>query len=102
MDGKKGLIELINPKAPNEPPRTFTFDSIYDWKYSVTDSILIIMHTFHKINVTYFSSRQRDLYDETFRDLVQSVLEGYNGTIFAYGQTGTGMLLFLFEFIFFI
>lgn len=41
--------------------------------------------------LTYFhSSKQRDLYDETFRDLVQSVIEGFNGTIFAYGQTGTG------------
>lgn len=37
-----------------------------------------------------FSSKQKDLYDETFRDLVQSVLDGFNGTIFAYGQTGTG------------
>lgn len=30
------------------------------------------------------------MYDETFRDLVQAVLNGFNGTIFAYGQTGTG------------
>ena len=30
------------------------------------------------------------MYDETFHDLVQSVLDGFNGTIFAYGQTGTG------------
>lgn len=37
-----------------------------------------------------FSSLQRDLYDETFRSLVDSVLNGFNGTIFAYGQTGTG------------
>ena len=37
-----------------------------------------------------FSSKQRDLYDESFRDLVQAVLDGFNGTIFAYGQTGTG------------
>jgi len=37
-----------------------------------------------------FSSKQRDMYDETFRDLVQAVLDGFNGTIFAYGQTGTG------------
>lgn len=45
----------------------------------------------HPSCVTYFhSSKQRDLYDETFRDLVQSVIEGFNGTIFAYGQTGTG------------
>lgn len=38
----------------------------------------------------FISSKQRDLYDETFRDLVQAVLDGFNGTIFAYGQTGTG------------
>ena len=37
-----------------------------------------------------FSSKQRELYDETFRSLVESVLNGFNGTIFAYGQTGTG------------
>ena len=37
-----------------------------------------------------FSSKQIDLYEETFRDLVDSVLDGFNGTVFAYGQTGTG------------
>ena len=37
-----------------------------------------------------FSSKQTDLYEETFRDLVDNVLSGFNGTIFAYGQTGTG------------
>lgn len=37
-----------------------------------------------------FSSKQIDLYDETFRELVDSVLNGFNGTIFAYGQTGSG------------
>ena len=46
------------------------------------------MHTERKS--VSISSTQRDLYDETFRSIVDSVLEGYNGTIFAYGQTGTG------------
>ncbi|XP_048730385.1 kinesin-like protein KIF3B isoform X2 [Ostrea edulis] len=68
MDVNKGTITIHNPKGSNsEPPRNFTFDAVYDW-----------------------NSKQRDLYDETFRDLVQSVIEGFNGTIFAYGQTGTG------------
>jgi kinesin family protein 3/17 len=31
-----------------------------------------------------------DIYDETVRAIVDAVLQGYNGTIFAYGQTGTG------------
>ena len=38
----------------------------------------------------YFSSKQEDIYNETVHDLVECVLEGFNGTIFAYGQTGTG------------
>lgn len=31
-----------------------------------------------------------EVYNEAARPIVQNVLEGYNGTIFAYGQTGTG------------
>jgi kinesin family protein 3/17 len=33
---------------------------------------------------------QMEVYNHAARPLVQNVLEGYNGTIFAYGQTGTG------------
>jgi len=35
-------------------------------------------------------STQREVYDETAFPLVESVLGGFNGTIFAYGQTGCG------------
>jgi len=64
----KGLIELSNRKSGNtEAAKRFTFDAVYDW-----------------------NSKQQELYDETFRPLVDSVLDGFNGTIFAYGQTGTG------------
>lgn len=45
----------------------FTFDAVYDW-----------------------NSKQSDIYDDMVRPLVCSVLDGFNGTIFAYGQTGTG------------
>lgn len=38
----------------------------------------------------FFSSTQQSLYDETVRPLVASVMEGFNGCVFAYGQTGTG------------
>ncbi|MBN3275945.1 KIF3B protein, partial [Polyodon spathula] len=68
VDVKLGQISVKNPRGmPNELPKTFTFDSVYDW-----------------------NSKQLELYDETFRPLVDSVLLGFNGTIFAYGQTGTG------------
>ena len=47
--------------------RPFTYDAVYD-----------------------ADSTQRRVYDEGGFGLVESVLEGYNGTIFAYGQTGSG------------
>ncbi|XP_005422256.1 kinesin-like protein KIF3B [Geospiza fortis] len=68
VDVKLGQVSVKNPRgSSHELPKTFTFDAVYDW-----------------------NSKQVELYDETFRPLVDSVLQGFNGTIFAYGQTGTG------------
>ncbi|XP_032356722.1 kinesin family member 3Cb [Etheostoma spectabile] len=68
IDDRLGQITLKNPKAPpDEPRKVFTFDSVYG-----------------------LESKQRDIYDDAVRPLVESVLQGFNGTIFAYGQTGTG------------
>lgn len=50
-----------------EPFKTFTFDSTFG-----ADSL------------------QENVYKNTAFSIVESVLEGYNGTVFAYGQTGTG------------
>ncbi|KAL3611091.1 hypothetical protein D5086_002111 [Populus alba] len=36
------------------------------------------------------ASKQKELYDSAVSPIVYEVLEGYNCTIFAYGQTGTG------------
>ncbi|KAL6005274.1 Kinesin-like protein KIN-5C [Asimina triloba] len=36
------------------------------------------------------SAQQKDLYDQAMVPIVNEVLEGFNCTIFAYGQTGTG------------
>ena len=47
--------------------QTFTFDHVYD-----------------------MSSTQENVYENTAKQAVWSVLEGYNATILAYGQTGTG------------
>ena len=68
LNGRLGQITIRNPKAPPEDfMKTFTFDAVYDG-----------------------DSKQSDIYDDTVRPLVESVLQGFNGTIFAYGQTGTG------------
>ena len=34
--------------------------------------------------------QQGSVFEETALPIIESVLQGYNGTIFAYGQTGTG------------
>ena len=67
MDTKTGQVIVRNPKSESEPPKTYTFDVVYDW-----------------------NTLQLNLYQETASPIVDSVTEGYNGTIFAYGQTGTG------------
>ena len=33
---------------------------------------------------------QEQIYEATVRPSVEAVLQGYNATVFAYGQTGTG------------
>jgi hypothetical protein len=36
------------------------------------------------------SSEQEEIFAETAYPVCENVIQGYNGTIFAYGQTGTG------------
>ena len=36
------------------------------------------------------NSRQESIYESCAFSLVENALEGYNGTVFAYGQTGAG------------
>jgi kinesin-II 95 kDa subunit len=69
MDTSKGLVMLTNKAKANriETFKQFTFDAVYDW-----------------------NCKQVDLYDEIVHPLVEAVLQGFNGTVFAYGQTGTG------------
>ncbi|XP_053734668.1 kinesin-like protein KIF3A [Synchiropus splendidus] len=67
VDEIRGTITVNKLDSQQEPPKTFTFDTVFGP-----------------------DSKQLDVYNLTARPIVDSVLEGYNGTIFAYGQTGTG------------
>ncbi|XP_068884647.1 kinesin-like protein KIF3A isoform X2 [Aphelocoma coerulescens] len=67
VDEIRGTITVHKTDSSNEPPKTFTFDTVFGPE-----------------------SKQLDVYNLTARPIIDSVLEGYNGTIFAYGQTGTG------------
>ena len=73
-----GCVDIVKVDAPSrqihllkedhrEQPKSFTFDFVF-----ATDS------------------PQSLLYEQSAFSLVENVLDGYNGTIFAYGQTGCG------------
>lgn len=52
---------MVN-KPGDEVPKIFTFDSVYDW-----------------------NSQQDNVFSESAWPIIDNVLHGYNGTIFAYG-----------------
>lgn len=64
IDKSTATVKVMNPQGQ---PITFTFD------YGYPDN-----------------TSQEVVYEETASPIVEGVLEGFNGTIFAYGQTGTG------------
>lgn len=66
VNQETGEIFVTKPTAP-EKPKQYTFDYSYGQK-----------------------STQKQVYEQCASQIILSVLEGYNGTVFAYGQTGTG------------
>ncbi|XP_066527417.1 kinesin-like protein KIF1B isoform X7 [Hoplias malabaricus] len=66
---------ILNPKAPKEPPKSFSFDYSY-WSHTSPDD-------------SKFAS-QSQVYNDIGKEMLQHAFEGYNVCIFAYGQTGAG------------
>lgn len=66
VDENRGEIIVTHP-AGNCKPKTFAFDFAYG-----------------------IESEQKNVYEECAAKIANASIEGYNGTIFAYGQTGTG------------
>ena len=76
IDGTESRLSMSTGNRDSRDPRSrqirrsaksFTFDNVYGH-----DAI------------------QKNIYDETAAPIVEAALPGYNGTIFAYGQTGAG------------
>ena len=57
----------VSVSSSKGTPKTFQFDYVYP-----------------------MDTTQRDIYDQVAFPIVDSIFQGYNGTIFAYGQTGCG------------
>ncbi|XP_018329518.1 kinesin-like protein KIF3A [Agrilus planipennis] len=70
VDIENRMLSITKPgESTNNKPRTFTFS--FDYIFPETSS-------------------QMDVYRNVAKPIVDKVLEGYNGTLIAYGQTGTG------------
>ncbi|CDS42704.1 kinesin family A [Echinococcus multilocularis] len=68
VNEETATVSLKHPtRGEDEPPKSFVFD-----------------YTFG------FESKQLEIYNKVARPVVEQIFGGYNGTIFAYGQTGTG------------
>lgn len=64
---ERAEVSILNPAAATtEPPKSFTFDAAFGC-----------------------DSTQQQVYDAAATAIVEAVMEGYNGTIFAYGQVST-------------
>eukprot|EP00746_Dinoflagellata_sp_MGD_P163435 gnl/MRDRNA2_/MRDRNA2_91468_c0_seq1.p1 gnl/MRDRNA2_/MRDRNA2_91468_c0~~gnl/MRDRNA2_/MRDRNA2_91468_c0_seq1.p1 ORF type:complete len:785 (+),score=223.52 gnl/MRDRNA2_/MRDRNA2_91468_c0_seq1:99-2453(+) len=64
---KQASIFLQKPGGSDKDGKDFTYDAVFD--ETVTQAMI---------------------FEDTGLDIVESVMDGYNGTIFAYGQTGAG------------
>ncbi|OIW20314.1 hypothetical protein TanjilG_08288 [Lupinus angustifolius] len=63
----KREVTVVQTVANKQVDRVFTFDKVFGPK-----------------------SQQRSIYDQAISPIVHEVLDGFNCTVFAYGQTGTG------------
>ncbi|TNJ27860.1 Kinesin-2 [Giardia muris] len=74
MDPSRAQVTLVpvdegqkGDKQAKKSSRTFTFDAVYDQQ-----------------------ARNDEIFEVSFKPLINAVLTGFNATIFAYGQTGAG------------
>ncbi|CAF1186858.1 unnamed protein product [Rotaria sordida] len=85
MQGKSTFI--IDPKAPQDEPKQFSFDYSY-WSHDgfveLPSGILEADNS-----LSPYASQQR-VFDDLGRDVLKNAFDGFNCSLFAYGQTGSG------------
>jgi len=67
MDPSRGVATLYKPGGTDRDFKEHTYDAVYDERFT-----------------------QKQIFDDTASDILDAVMDGFNGTIFAYGQTGAG------------
>ncbi|XP_021745533.1 kinesin-like protein KIN-5B [Chenopodium quinoa] len=82
---------LSNDEQSSNPSRVVTCNELkreVTISHSVANKQMDRLFTFDKVFGP--KAQQRIIYDQAIAPIVREVLDGYNCTIFAYGQTGTG------------
>ncbi|CDW85408.1 kinesin motor domain-containing protein [Stylonychia lemnae] len=69
-------IQTVTVQVPKNESSGFVNNQQEQWRFKF-DKIL-------------HNSSQEDVFDHCARDIVKSVIEGFNGTVMVYGQTGAG------------
>lgn len=74
---KQSKAEASNPVSSQRPPEKFLFGTLLVKAESIFDE----------------DSTNLEVYNAQCKDIVEAAIEGYNGTIFMYGQTKSGKTL---------
>jgi kinesin family protein 11 len=82
---KSGAATVVNCDVENKAVKV---------AYGPAGKKIMKNFTFDKVFGMY--SRQEEVFDSVVRPIVEETLAGFNCTIFAYGQTGTGYAVFLY------
>ncbi|KAJ8041556.1 Kinesin-like protein KIF28P [Holothuria leucospilota] len=84
MSGPQTRIQ--NPETPNEEPKTFAFDFSY-WSHDkfTEDSEGVL----HPVPGSHYASQQM-VFDDLGQGVLDNAFQGFNCSLFAYGQTGAG------------
>ena len=80
----------IKPETESETIKSFSHNLKSEGGGNVEISANNSKHDFAFDFVFGQHANQEEIFDKCARPVVDAVLEGYNGTLFAYGQTGAG------------
>jgi len=80
-----GATTIINDPAGEKEPKKFTFDHSY-WSHSdfMEDENSMLQPTSDKYD------SQKDVFDDLGQGVLKNAYDGFNTSLFAYGQTGAG------------
>ncbi|CAF1281260.1 unnamed protein product [Adineta steineri] len=91
MAAKECNIRVVARFRPlNESEKRAASESVVEFPSNKDDTIHITDKAFIFDKVFRPNATQEKVYNETAKEIVKDVLNGYNGTIFAYGQTSSG------------